>query len=1450
MRLTVLKQPRFYVPLGLVVILAAASAVVFNPAFQKKLLLDHVGPRVDSLQIGSVHLTPWSLDLHGIAVGYRGGRFQLEHGSIRFCLASLLWLNLDIESIALEDVQVDLQEFRPPHTQQGTQQSPDQTGPFPGVLAALEHGLSYTVQRLKADAEVRLPGQQSLQADVTGSGIRPGGTGGVYLALRFNTGKEDDHIDLDSSVYLKQRTRGRFAALDGRLAIQAALAALPNVEHADVILAVTPAPVREDAPAVTADAGGQARHLPERLRLTLRQNDSTGENRSTLELQGTYDGNNGGFDGGYRVTANERLVQPYAGDNRIPPAEEVLNGELNFNLADLTGDMTVIGDMTIRELRETQANARLPERLRLKNNFRLSLLPGMQLRVETLDSGLTDETERTSLTTKLPAELKVPLRNIDGFLHQENTLLEFELPVVPLTWFDVFLPDQDITAGTLTGAFAITTDSESAIHLKPLKPLTIAGLCITQGDGTQYRDLNLSALPGATYSGEALRVSLDKLAVDAGKGTLATASVSAKIPLSADRAGTVDAKADVDLDMRHLASFLAGKTVRDRNLPRHMAVAMQTRLRQQTGRMVISQLDATVTRDGDRRLLNLQLQQPLIVEKDANGTRLRNDSGKLATLAVSDIRLGWFSGLVPGTTLQGSLHRANLLLTAEAAGSASLTASGPLRIDNVSVTGRNGALLEQLGVSLRPTLRLSADGTTITYRDLAVTGDKTRLVSGHGRITLPGAEKQPLQADGRLEADLQALSRQPLLARALQASITAPVRLEADYRLSQGSSSIDIRRLSARVFYGDPEPRVSFQADSRVRVRTSLGRRQSELGRARGKVTLTIANLTPEPFAGILAANGLAFRRADGKAVLSSDGRSMTVDTVEPLVITGLAVKSGADPLLHPFTLTADTATRIAGDELHASLKRFSMAFERDKGAHALDGTIDLVLKGHGDAIRAETLDADLKVLLPSLLDQPAVLPGHTLTAGELTTVARLNPDGKLVATARVHDLKARQKLPLRSLLVQVDGHIDRDGSFDLSAPVTTQGKSGESSVLTTATYSVKHGANDDVALTISSPVFYLNDILNTLNAIAGTSSAAGSTDQARETAAEAADDTRPDARAFWDRSGYNARITFNMDHLYYTDYLDIQDISAHAEMTHARLALRDFEAHFHDSPLTADGTLNFTGSETPYDLTLKAGVRQFDLARFFRELAPGSKPQAEGLFDVSIDAFGRSPNMAQYRNNLYFDARLHSGRGLFRLLDPDSPLVSGSTGLASGIGEVVSYVPTGLFGLGAVSRLVNYIKEIDYDKIDIHLARDASRNVQIKEYVVQSPGVLLTASGGIEYQEGVDILQSPLALDAQLSLRDEGAAIFYALDLLKSKQDTWGYWKGPSIRFRGTPANPESNLDDIISDAGRGAILGAIIRPIAGLIGNIRHRWFDEDKPAVEYTTGDKTDTGQTPPQ
>ncbi len=117
-----------------------------------------------------------------------------------------------------------------------------------------------------------------------------------------------------------------------------------------------------------------------------------------------------------------------------------------------------------------------------------------------------------------------------------------------------------------------------------------------------------------------------------------------------------------------------------------------------------------------------------------------------------------------------------------------------------------------------------------------------------------------------------------------------------------------------------------------------------------------------------------------------------------------------------------------------------------------------------------------------------------------------------------------------------------------------------------------------------------------------------------------------------------------------------------------------------------------------------------------------------------------------------------------------------------------------------------------------------------IERFLVRSPTISMTAAGGIARAEGKDVVDSPLDLRASLDMSGRGAAILYSMGLLKNEKNDAGYWRGPEFKIWGTPSASESNFADIIRQASDGTVKGGITRPLAGLIGNLKYRWFGDD--------------------
>jgi hypothetical protein len=1434
MKLPDFKRPRVYIPTAIGVILSILLAVGFHPSFQKKMLLKYVAPEMDSLSVERIHFTPWSFKVANLNAAYQGGQFNIERGSIKYCLSSLLLLNLNLKEIVFQNVDVDVSKFESRPSEEEIE-----SDLFPGVLALLDHGLGYILQKIEIDAEVTLPENQSLEVKIVGGDIHPKQAGEINLHAQFYTGTENEVIEVDNKLILDQLKRGKFSSIESLLNVGATLEALPQSENVSVKFIVTPAELSDEMIPGCFDGQEDKCLNTEIHSVLIKQNDDDDVNRSTLKLDGEYNGNNGWYSGGYEFSANERLVLPYMADKNIPPSHELLKGDLNLNFSDLTGDISFINKLELTNLKHVAKNEKVPQLLELNNNIHVFLLPENKIRIVKFDTGMTDEGTVKPLSANIPSDLNIPLDDINAFLSQDNTLLKFELPEIPIAWLDFLTPDYEITDGRLSGEFKISTDKESVIHINPLKPLVVSDLTVLQAGETLIDRFEISLLPSVAYANESVELVLEELSVKSRQGTLVNAKANTTMHLSGEKKGSMDASTYADIDVHNLLNYLQGESYSKSAVPKNFALDLKTSLNQQaeSEKIVVNQLNANIQKDKKAQLLNLALIQPLILNTAEGANLIGNSIGNIAQLKISDIQLDWFSAFVPDTKLGGMVQSAEFNLSMDSSRNAVIDANKPIAIKGVNVTTKEGPLLENVGVNISPRIVLSDKGTNITYQDLNITGGSDNLVSGSGEVFLSNSDKNAIESSGQMKLDIQAITQQPVVSNALQASIVSPVRFEADYSLASNADSVEIDKLNANLFYSDTQPRITLNADSKVHVRTKIGASQSKLGRAQGKITFAIQNLTPEPFVDILVAKGINFKEVTGKAVLTSDGNSLHLDSLEPFTITEIDISNEEGALLHPFDVYAGADVNLRGEELKVQLEPFSLVFTNQDNVKAIDGKLNAILVDNNGVAWFDNLDTHLVMSLPELMNQPSILPKHKLKTGKLDAKIKLDADGNLNSLFKVDNLTAKKKLPLELLELKVTGQIDSDSSFTITAPFRTVGKTGNTDLLLVAEHKHREDDNNLVNANIDSSEFYLNDLLNFVKAISTTiKESTGKSAEESEVEQVVGNDVNADETAFWNVIPYNVDANYSIEKLYYTEFLIIDDIKGQSIVSPRELMLNNLQARFHDSPITLDSDITHTFGDKPYDLEIHAAVDDFNMKQFYNELLPSATPRAEGLFSINFDATGNTPNMSQLRNDLLFDLHLHSEDGVFRLLDPDSVLVGGATGVLGAVGEGVSYIPTGLFGLGAVSRLVDYIKIINYNLMDVRLVRDETQNVQIKNYVVQNSELLMTATGGIEYQEGVDILQSPLTMDANLDFRGKGAAIMYDLNLLKKERNEYEYWKGPEIKFRGTPANNESNLDEVVSTAGNAAVLGGITRPISGLIGNLKHRWFGDNDDPLPY--------------
>lgn len=1435
-------------------LLTIAAALLFNPDLQQRWLLPKLMPLaaeagVQRLDLDYLHLTPWSVNLRGLHANVRGMELRIGTVELDFNPFGLLTDTIIVHELRVPDATVDLTRFVP---------GPPSAEPFPGVLHLLDAGYGVALYDVAITAYVQLAATRRVHAEIRADEVRPHVGGALNYEIAY--AGDGQQVDAEGSLQVEQLSGGRFRALRSAAVARITADALPAPERVAVALAVTPAPGTGHARAVARERRRDGILLPpspEALTVTVELRDAADATRAKLEFAGLYRGDDGSLRGEYQLQADNGLVVPYTGEQPLPGFALTANGALG--LETMSGGLDLTADATTRLTdlaRVLGANPALPAALSLHSAATLALQGG-RLALTRFEHALSEPVAgvATALTPLVALKLQPPLvaelDAPDELLASPRVFGTLSVSQLPLPWFDGLLSGHSLVGGTLDAAFDITADDEGRLQVLPLIPLSTGVTTVRAGEDVLVPALRLTAQPRLTWSAEQLRLRVAELAIEsAGRrlagGKLVVTQPSRAAVSGATGTGTDDAPAaavpasltvthelDADVDALRALPPLAAR--RDEvPLPDALRLATKGSVERRGGDIIVASLRAALAQPAHPELLTLVARQPFVVPQ--GDTAFTNPRGELATLTLRGFELAWINAFVPTLELRGALRNADLLLTAPADGRYAVTATAPLRLDGVHARFAEEAQVSALDIVATPRIDYSPQRVRFEFDGLEVSSGAHSLVRGDlsGTVPLQETAEEVLAGEGSLRLDLTRLAAQPALRRALD---RAPPDLDltgdVDFAASRAGDLFRIARLAVDL-RADGTASLQLAARDGLEVRPTL-RRDEQLARhVVGEVTLGIRALSSAIVERFVPLEGMDFAAIDADLRLRSDGASLHLDSAAPLRVEQVRMTADDAPLLAPFSVGTRATVDTQGRQFSVDLADFALNF---------DGNPKAALAGHVAATVAPDrtvpllrLDTEFAAQLPQWLSQPAVMPGHKLSTGVFGAKIAVTEDGAITARAALDGLAASAPLAIAHIELPVTGRMAPDGrGFSFTAPLSAEGRSGVSNAAVEGRYAPEPDKRGLLRLGLDSAVFYLNDLLATLAAVAparAAPTAAAAPASSTAPATPVALDSSRDSRAAWDVLPYGTELSYHIGKLYYTDYLAFDEVTGKLTLRKRRLAATDVAARFHDSPLALDGTLDFREEAAePYLLKVDGTVKDFNLNQFFKELVPGERPRIKGLFSVDLEAGGTMPNLGQLRNATLFDIRMKSRKGVFRPLPPSSTLLVGTSDMLGLVGEGLSYVPTGGFGAGTIARLVNYIARIDYDIVDIRVRRAETRDVVIERFLVRSPTISMTAAGGITHAAGKDIVDSPLDLRANLDMSGRGAAILYSMGLLRDERNDAGYWRGPEFKIWGTPAASESNFADIIRQASDGTVKGGITRPLSGLIGNLKYRWFG-DKP------------------
>ena len=1425
---------RGWVPLLLLLLLGVAllaARYVFNPSVQREFVLRKAAPWVDSLAVEYLRLTPWSLVVRGADIVYQGARYHIGTLEVGFNPIALLDDTVSIKRLHLQHTDIDLRELvSPPPTDE----------PFSGLLPTLDHGFALALEDVDAAASVMLKGQHGVTVRLAGGRLKPHVAGSLNISLAYVAPSGPDRIDAVGTLTLSQLSHGRIRALSTILTTDFTLAALPAPEQVQFSFKIAPPPGLAGNPyrkrfSTHADGTQRAVPNPEAITFEAVLGDREVPDRARFTLDGLYRGEDGVFSAGYRLLAATSVLAPYVGDLPLPEITSETRGAFQVETLHGAGQMTMETETVLSALeRVLGAQHTLPPRVVLRGTGNGTF---NQARVELAAFQLTlaDDAPGARFAARLTAPLEVPFAAPLKLLAAPRTLAELHVGPVPLSWLDGFVPAHQFT-GELMGNYALVVDAEGRVKLNSVTPTTLQEIRIQRNTEVLAEHLDLSVQPTASWSTDYLRCAFNDLEVTAASKLLAKLNIKIASKHEPLREWRYRVAGQLDFDTLRSIPVVAAQ-LEPYTLPHQLRVNFKSLVGQRAETVSIEKLDLTLGAPAHADLLTVNGLQTFRMQLGADGIKFQNPRGDLAHAALKGFDLEWLNPFLAELNVEGRVAEAAMTLSAPTAKTLGVKASAPMVVQGLSLKRAGKPLLRGLEIVTTPNLGYGADSLALALAETTLRAGGQALVRGDAKIALRelGTPSPGFTLSGALTVDINALAKQPVIAAALPQALPAvPINGTLAFALEGTPQAFTVSKAQADFKLGE-RAALTMQAEPGLAVKTVLAAGENLAQHVVGALALDIKDLPSSTVGQFVALGNISFAEINSSLRLRSNGEVLRATSLAPLAVDDVRITDGTHVLFNPFNLQTTASLRIEQRRVRGTFETTALTFTGLAGRAALAGDIKAEIEP-GRQVPLTSLEATLTADLTQLLAQPAVMSGHRLTGGSLSFKAKVDADRHLEATLLLDQLEAREPLAIQTFELPMTGEIAADGrGFDFTAPLVGRGKSGLTNATVVGHYAPQPDEPRVLRLDIKSDVFYLNDILASLAAISPQRVASVSVGGRTKKVKIALNET-PDEKAAWKLIPYAVVIDLNIDELFYSDYLAFTEVSGQLDLRRRKLALSGIKANFHDSAITFDGVTRFTtGTPDPYDLQIAGKVADFNLNEFFTALVPNERSRVEGLFGVDFKAFGQFPNLSQLRNRVLFDIKMQSREGLFRPLPPDSALMLGASGVLGLVGEGLSYIPTGGFGAGAVARLVNYIAEIDYDTIDIHLVRDASRNVNVEQFLVLSPTIALTATGGILYAAGHDILDSPLELNANLDMLGRGAAILYSMDLMQDAQNAFGYWRGPEFRIWGTVEEPLSNFEDIVKKAGDGTLMGSITRPISGLIGNLKYRWFNDNRKAKE---------------
>lgn len=896
---------------------------------------------------------------------------------------------------------------------------------------------------------------------------------------------------------------------------------------------------------------------------------------------------------------------------------------------------------------------------------------------------------------------------------------------------------------------------------------------------------------------------------------------------------------------------------------------------------------AAIAKTDQPPLLEAVLSDPVQAKFSPEGVDFIGLDNEWFSAVIDGLPVNLVAIFVDGFDLSGDTIKGKLTMGAgESSGSFVLSFTEPLTVTQINLAKDDQVLLEAVDLQVVPSIKYTPGKANIKADSFSAKSVDGVLASGSltAEATLDQLSVSEVSFDLEGASSLNAVLAQPVATPYLKTKLGKPV--DGSLKLSGKTDlkSVALSDLSAGLKANGSDEILSFQTTKPLQVKDfALSDLETILNQVELEATTSLSAFPlwlPLAFVETAPAT-VSSGNLNGTVNLTVGQGSAKVAGNDAFQLKDLNVALSEVPAIKQVSVTLIPSLMLNPTEAIVEARDIQVMVE-GSNAQPIKGGLATEVEWL-EPMPVKSLSIDLAGDVAPWLKQPAV-PRNGVSGGQFTFATVLKEDRNGTVDAKLTDLAFHGDKPLLTAAT-VEGTIQVDvdkRTYTGQLPVIIETKSGVTDFDTDFSYQHLE-ARDKLIADIKSQLIHLGDIEEIIRKFSlrekpktiavkdpgvPTDTEASSREKKpmyeqdrdsevarlkekntadRGDGEEAEWETPPeeidfkelsasasppkvdafDDAPFWLVIPADSDVDFTFQEVRYTEFLSLTDVVGKTKVSADRIGLETLVAKFREATINANAVLDWKedSSNKPYDLDANFDVKKFNLSEFFGALVPGEKPRVEGLFVMTAKADGDFPNLESARNHVKFLLDLESRKGVFRAIPPNSNLAQGSSAIAATAGQVLSWIPTGGVGLGALSRLVSYMREIPYELVSMHIKRETDLNVKVEKMEVRSEEMLISGRGGILYEEGVDLLNQKLDLTAEMDAVGEMAAILSGLGLLKDKRAENGYWHGFDFRIWGSLDEPKSNFDQIVTNAGSGALTRNITNPFHGIMGNIKHQ-------------------------